>query len=309
MNTSNASFCFGCTHIRGGVPAGKKSEIDELTKTMGNDLTTTSFHQHATNISNQYRDKIQKKVNSDILKKNPNAKVGIGPGFLLPDWTPEMVKEHLEGHHNDPQLSVELIMHRLKNGMNFIWKESLVEKKLVDTNDQSSSVSTLNSLAIKKKTHTQTTIGNGRNQQGNLDNNHQNPNVLREEARLEREQDDEDDEHEEEEEEEIRAQENVQEELIDEDNSSLPSPEKIKYVRSINPEQWKILKEMMDSYLKFGKSKPETMTPYYKKDRFVMEAYAKHPYFDISSKHTFSEKDSLSSVKENSASYGINFAF
>jgi hypothetical protein len=202
-------FCFACAHIGENSPAIKGLPIQDLIISMGNGLRTTDPVTHYQNISDQYENTIRKPINDIILNSNENST----EVQLLPEWPPEMVKAHMETHHNDPELTIEVFMHKLKTTCMYMWDNSLVQQKKPKSD--------------KKR-------------------NDQN---------------------------------RVPDESID---SSKTPPRK-----RVDPSQWKILKEMMEMYIKFGKSDPTKMIPYYKKDRFIVENKSQHPFFNLDKKNIY----------------------
>jgi hypothetical protein len=117
------TFCFACSHVGENTPAVADTEIAKLIENMYSLLLTTEIGRLSIIISQQYEERIRKKCNK-YLK----------PGEVgLPHWSPRMVKEHIESHHNDPTFVILLTMCKMKELTRVLFDKCLVKKKVKKT--------------------------------------------------------------------------------------------------------------------------------------------------------------------------------
>jgi hypothetical protein len=302
------AWCFACSHIGDNSPTIKGSILEDLMIAMGTGLRTTNLPHHCINISEQYEETIRKPINNKILRRlqqlqqqqhNSSSSSSFPEeekklySSLLPEWPPIMVKEHLELHHNDPELTVELMMHRLKHSICFIWKESLILKKKTrcDNNDDDDDDDGANDdnngneqlLSATADSICSPTEDNDESYNNNDNNNNNNNNpplnylpnsvLIAEEERS-----------------------SQIDEMTDQEQIPLKKRRRRRRVikqpdvqKKIDMEQWKILNGMIMLYLKLGKSRPDTMIPFYSKGRYIVEERAQHPFFDTANKNIYKQ--------------------
>jgi hypothetical protein len=235
------NFCFACEHIGENMPAIKGLPIQDLIISMGSDLSTTDPMKHYQNISDKYEKTIRKPINDLILKGNNTLTTDqTSKQVLLPEWTPEMVKEHIETHHNDPELSIQIFMKNLKKGSKFIWDNSLFQRK-----------------------------------------KHKNQHINRS----------------------IQENENINQQQDQNENQVVNV---ISDIQNFNcsqyradPSQWKIYREMMELYLKLGKSNPTKMTPFHKEGRFNVANKSQHGFFNLENKNIYNPPQKLTQTDFN----------
>jgi hypothetical protein len=184
---ANQKHCFACSHVGENFPGIKGTKIQSLMTTLGTGLRTTNMAQHCFNVSDQYNKTIKNKVKARPERGEKD----------LPEWTPDMVREHLEFHHNDPELTVEIYMKKIKHIIAFVYDNCLCQRKTGGDGDGSTS------------------------------------------------------------------QENVR----------------------VDPQQFKIFKDLMDMWIKLARSSPEKMTPFYNKNRYHVSEELPHPFFDLKTKN------------------------
>lgn len=271
-------FCFLCSHVGENTPEIKRTSMQELAVILANGLRTTDPNQHYINVSNFYEEKIRAVSNKRQLDRDKNSKK------LLPPWPPSMVKEHLERHNNDPELSVELMMYRFKHLFDFIFMNSLIEKKKRGSSK-------------KKQRHNHKKLTNVKNSNNNkltksvpIPDDEEDVNRNRKDQTY------------------MHMTDDYQTDFADDDAmGNIPSThhvgnaqdstndienidenddddENANYEYRVNPQQWAIAKSVVEMYIKLGKSNPQTMVPFYKKDRFIIEGHTKHPFIDTSTK-------------------------
>lgn len=228
-NIDKNAFCFACSNIGHNMPIIQGLPIQNLLISMGTGLRTTEFNRHCENIYDQYEETIRKPTNEGIIKNKMDTRL------LLPEWSVSTIREHLETHHNDPELTIELMMHRIKVTWDYVWKNGLIQKK---------------------KTKQSKEIMN-------------------------------------------------QEDESDHDSIdfiNIPTNEQSSNNSTrINPKQWKVVKELIDTYIKLGKSKPENMTPFYKADRYIVRERTKHTFLDLDDKNIHYTRTNNNQAQQSSS--------
>ena len=279
-------FCFACSHVGERLPGIKGTSVDELLIYMGTGITTTNFNQHCINCTNMYDETIRHPINAKILAKNPSAK------NLLPEWSPQMVRAHLETHHIDPTLTTSIWMHQIKNVADYILKGGgLIEKRSVSVNLEEQERTTPPANVRQRN-------GNEENNDDGIrrppasslfseprerDNDNQSVSAADEEAEGNDESDD------------ISSYDGGDCELLTSTQRRM-----VDVQRRINPEQYKIWIGLMDMYLKLGKCKPQTMIPFYSEDRYGIKSFSKHPFLDTSTKIIYQKEAKNAGSRKNS---------
>ncbi len=111
-------FCFFC-RIGENMPHFNKMEVEKITKFIYNGLRTTNMTQHVIHGFEKFEEEIRKPLNAKIKSRREQfiaqGRSVEGLPDLIPEWRPSMIKEHLEEHHTDPELIVEILARNVRD--------------------------------------------------------------------------------------------------------------------------------------------------------------------------------------------------
>lgn len=242
----SGTFCFACDHVGEMTPAVADTEIALLIENLMTGLLTTELGRHCVNISLQYEERIRKKSNLYL-------KPGETP---LPPWSPRMIKEHIESHHNDPTFTVLMHMSKLKELARVLFDRCLIKKK-APAPRRSGHPPTERTSSIARGGYQYP--GGGVVRFGNTNSNDENDDV----------------DNEDEEEHGTNSYDDEEEGIED-----IPLPQEPETDVVVCPTVWKITKEVTDMYIKHARSCPEKMA-FFKEDRYLTKnGNVGHPFFN-----------------------------
>lgn len=228
--SSPSSYCHACSCVGENLPYFNGTVIQELLIYMYNGFRTTNMAKHCIHVYEQFEGTIRQPRNEKILQRRRTTEVEEGSSNLIPEWKPSMIKEHMESHHTDPELIIELMARHSVAISRDIYNHCLFKKGTV--------------RRPKERVNTAVPEEEGRgirNVQMDEGERHSDP--------------------------------------------LIPEEEYEEYeVTDIDPDKWKIYKEAVQLSIQVLRSNPTKMVPYYKKDRFIVEQKAGHPFFDVDSK-------------------------
>lgn len=142
--------CFGCSHIGSSLPLIEDEALENLIFLFYN-VKNTNINIHCENIHQFYENNIRSKY----LKEENGVQY-----YLLPEWTSEMIKEHLCHHQSDPTIHIQIIMQKLTSSIYHIFATSLHTKKKVyldNDNIEQQSTNTTNDKKLINEGENQTT--------------------------------------------------------------------------------------------------------------------------------------------------------
>lgn len=126
------NFCFACRRVGDNLPYFNTARIHDLLRFLYNGLRTTSEDEHYIQGHEMFDTMIRIPTNAKIEERR--KKHGHEDEFcLIPEWRPSMIKEHMESHHTDPELTMELLARNTLSITRDIYNHCLFKKGIIRT--------------------------------------------------------------------------------------------------------------------------------------------------------------------------------
>lgn len=293
------TFCFACSHVGENTPAVADTEIAKLIENMYTLLLTTEIGRLSIIISQQYEERIRKKCNK-FLK----------PGEVgLPPWSPRMVKEHIESHHNDPTFVILLTMCKMKELTRVLFDKCLVKKKVKKIKKQKKSITNTTSTPLGQEDNDDIQnegyhypidrrLFEMRDDNNNNEEDENNEELIPQEVNP---RDDNDEDEERQVHDNSFEDEDTQEGHAYDMEDDTGEEEEEEIVAC--PAVWKMIKESSETYIKLARSCPEKMA-FFKEDRYLTKGgNVGHPFFNTNAKiYPASIRKNPSATTTNSSS-------
>lgn len=101
-------FCFACDTTGYNLPYFSGTQVQELLIYMYNEISTASMDSHCISVYEKFEHTVRKPINNDILRHRSTSN---SDDFeLIPEWLPSVIKEHIESHHIDPEVQMQLLV-------------------------------------------------------------------------------------------------------------------------------------------------------------------------------------------------------
>jgi len=114
--------CFACTHVGESSPSIQDSNMQTVINRLY-DFDTTDIVQHAVDLSAQYE---------SLVRGPANKKARVGDE-LLPPWNPATIISHIYYHNNDMNITVKLMIHKLKNTAIYMVNQQILKATIYPT--------------------------------------------------------------------------------------------------------------------------------------------------------------------------------